>query len=121
MAKERGIQSTTEFLNSRSTGQLDEIFAEHGIGSQGMPTIGVSQNRQVAEYFARGPGQNQNGFVTTFRLESRDAATMARANYENPMSFFEVNPHIGLPEQEFLFAPSIPKKFIFNQVPVRSK
>lgn len=121
MAQERGMPATTEFLNSRSTGQLDDIFAEHGIGSQGMPTIGVSQNKQVAEYFARGPGQNQNGFVTTFRLESRDAATLARANYENPMSFFEVNPLIGLPEQEFLFAPNIPKKFIVNQVPVGQK
>ena len=121
MAQERGMPATTAFLNSRSTGQMDDIFAEHGIGSQGMPTIGVSQNKQVAEYFARGPGQNQNGFVTTFRLESRDAATLARANYENPMSFFEINPRIGLPEQEFLFAPNIPKKFIINQVPVGAK
>jgi uncharacterized Zn-binding protein involved in type VI secretion len=121
MAQERGLSTASEFLNSRSTEQLNEIFAEHGIGSQGQPTIGVSQNRQVAEYFARGPAQNQSGYVTTFRLESRDAARLAQANYENPMSFFEVNPNIGVPEQEFLFAPAIDPKFIYHQVPVGPK
>jgi hypothetical protein len=121
MAQERGLAQTAEFLNSRSSGQLNQLFADHGLGSQGLPTIGVSQNRQVAEYFARGPAQNQNGFVTTFRLEARDAQMFARPNYENPLSFFEVNPAIGLPEQEFLFSPLIDPKFIFKQTQVGPK
>jgi hypothetical protein len=71
----------------------------------------------VAEYFARGPGQNQNGFVTTFRLESRDAAHYATPNYENPQSFFEINSNIGLPEREYLFHNQIDPKYIYQQTP----
>lgn len=78
-------------------------------------------SEQVAEYFARGPSQNQSGFVTTFRIEAREVEKFATPNYQNPMSFLEVNPSIGLPEQEYLFAPSIPKRFVFNKVPVGPK
>jgi hypothetical protein len=121
MAQERGVPATTEFLNSRSSAQFNDIYAEHGISSQGLPTIGVSDNRLVAEYFARGPGQNQSGFVTTFRLESRDAAKFAVPNYENPQSFFEINPSIGLPEREYLFHPQIDPKYIYQQIQVVPK
>jgi len=121
MAQERGISATNDFLSGRSSAQLNDIYAEHGIGSQGLPTIGVSDNLSVAEYFARGPSQNQNGFVTTFRVESRDAANSAIQNYENPQAFFEINPSIGLPEREYLFHNQIDSKFIYQQVPVGAK
>jgi hypothetical protein len=119
MAQERGVPATTEFLNSRSASQFGDIYAEHGIGSQGMPTIGVTDSRLVAEYFARGPGQTQNGFVTTFRIEAREANNLMTPNFENPLSFFEPNPSIGLPEREFLFHTQIEPKFIYQQTPVR--
>ena len=121
MAQERGVPATNDFLSGRSSAQLNDIYAEHGIGSQGLPTIGVSDNPSVAEYFARGPSQNQNGFVTTFRVESRDAANYAVQNYENPQAFFEINPSIGLPEREYLFHNQIDSRFIYQQVPVGAK
>jgi hypothetical protein len=121
MAQERGVQATTEFLNSRSAGGFNDIYESHGLGSQGLPTIGVTDNPAVAEYFARGPSQTQNGFVTTFRLESRDASNFAIRNYENPQAFFEPNPYIGLPEREYLFHTQIDSKFIYQQAPVRPK
>ena len=78
----------------------------------------MSDNPAVANYFARGPYQNQNGFVTTFRLLPQDADTFAIPNYENDYSFFENNPDIGLPEREYLFHVQIDPKFVFKQTPV---
>ncbi|WP_420997910.1 LysM peptidoglycan-binding domain-containing protein [Cupriavidus sp. 30B13] len=121
MAQERGVPATTEFLDSHAAGGLNDIYAAHGVGSQGLPTIGVTDNAAVAEYFARGPAQNQNGVVTTFRLAERDATNLAIPNYENPQAFFEPNPHIGLPEREYLFHTQIDPKFMFQQVPVKPK
>ena len=44
MSQERGAQASTEFLNSRSSSQLTDIFDTHGnVGSQGLPTIGVNR------------------------------------------------------------------------------
>ena len=119
MAQERGPQVSTEFLNSRTSGQLTEIFDTHGnVGSQGLPTIGASRDPFVAEYFARGPYQNQNGFVTSFRIEQREAESIAFRNYENRHDIFDINPNIGRPEQEYLFRNQIDPKFIFEQRPV---
>ncbi|MBB5020665.1 hypothetical protein HNQ59_003990 [Chitinivorax tropicus] len=121
MAQERGVAATTEFLNTRSTSQLSEIYADHGLGSQGLPTIGVSDNPAVAEYFARGPSQKQSGVVTMFRLESRDAANAAIPNYENPHAWFGSNPINGLDEREYLFHTLIDPKYIYQQLPVVPK
>jgi len=119
MAQERGVQATTEFLNNQPAGSLSDIYAEHGVSSNGLPTIGVSDDQAVAEYFARGPYQDQDGFVTTFRLSPEDATTFANPNFENPYSFFENNPAIGSPEREYLFHVQIDPKFVFKQTQVR--
>ena len=116
MAQERGVQATTEFLNEQVGGRLSNIYAQHGIGSQGLPTIGVSDNALVAEYYARGPSQTRNGFVTTFRMEAREAERLAIPNWDNPMSFEMANPAIGLPEREFLFHVQIDPKYAVKQV-----
>lgn len=118
IAQERGIRATTEFLDSHAGGTFSDIYAQHGVGSQGLPTIGVSDNRLVAEYFARGPSQTQNGFVTTFRMEAREAERLAIPNWDNPVSFTERNPLIGMPEREFLFHVQIDPKNVVKQVPV---
>ena len=101
--------------NALSGGASSEILAEHAVSSAMSPFISASKNRAVAEYFARGSGQNQRGFVTTFRIESREAEMLHSQgrivpNFENPMSFFQVNPVIGLSELEFLFHNSINPK-----------
>ena len=122
MTQERGAQASTEFLSSRSSGQLTDIFDAHGnVGSQGLPTIGVSKDPAVAEYFARGPYQNQNGFVTTFRIESREAEGLAFRNFENRRDVFDINPNIGRPEQEYLFRNQIDPKYIYQQRPAGSR
>lgn len=123
MAQTQGAGATDNFLNGLSGGARSEILAEHGVSSATSPFVSTSRNQTVAEYFARGPGQNQNGFVTTFRIEAREAEMLQSQgrivpNVENPMSFFEVNPYIGLPESEFLFHNSINPKYIFKQTPV---
>ncbi|MGD7104918.1 hypothetical protein ACQCS3_24965, partial [Ralstonia pseudosolanacearum] len=57
MALERGAQaSKLNYLEQANNGLLDELFNSHGnVGSQGLPTIGVSTDPVVAEFFARGP------------------------------------------------------------------
>jgi hypothetical protein len=35
MAQERGVQATTEFLDSRASGTFGDIYAEHGVSSHG--------------------------------------------------------------------------------------
>lgn len=49
MAQERGVPATTEFLDSHAAGGFKDIYAAHGVGSQGLPTIGVTDNPAVAE------------------------------------------------------------------------
>ncbi|CBJ37746.1 protein of unknown function [Ralstonia solanacearum CMR15] len=56
MAQERGIQATTEFLDSHAAGGFNDIYAAHSVGSQGLPTIGVTDNPAAAEYFCAGAG-----------------------------------------------------------------
>jgi hypothetical protein len=75
----------------------------------------------VAEYFARGVNQNQQGYLTIFRIERREAERILTPNYENPYAFFEPNPAIGLPEREYLFQIRIDPKYIFEQQPVAPK
>ena len=57
--------------------------------------------------------------MTTFRIEAREAAILEKAgdiipNFENPMSFFEPNPDIGLSEAEYLFVDKIDPRYIYD-------
>ena len=119
MAGERGLSAATARLDAASTGELSDIYAMHGISSSGSPLIGVTDDIRVAEYFARGPAQNQLGYVTTFKVPIAEADRIAIPNYENPMAFFESNPKIGLPEREFLFHGKIDARYIFEQQQVK--
>jgi hypothetical protein len=123
MAQIRGTDGANTFLNGLSEGAHMDVLAEHGVTSAMSPYVSTSKNLMVAEYFARGVGQSQNGFVTTFRIESREAEALREQglivpNYENPMAFFENNPQIGLPESEFLFRSQIDSRYIYQQNPV---
>ncbi|MCH7344474.1 hypothetical protein LZ017_13910 [Pelomonas sp. CA6] len=124
MAQSNGVHAAESFLSTRSTGAFGDILAEHGVSSSTSPFVSTSRNPRVAEYFARGPSQTQDGVLTTFRVEAREAAALMDQgrlvqNTENPMSFFEPNPAIGLPEAEFLFGPAINPRYIYQQVPVK--
>lgn len=126
MSQTHGTQTVDDFLNGMSSGAQSDYLAEHGISSALSPYIGTTKNPTVAEYFARGANQDQAGYVTTFRIESREARALQDQgaivpNFENPMSFFEPNPAIGLPESEFLFGNQIDAKYIYQQVPVGGK
>ncbi len=123
MSEMRGTQATESFFSELPAGQLGDVYAEHGISSSMSPFIGTSKNPTVAEYFAKGVNQDQAGYTTTFRIESREAALLQQQghivpNFENPMSFFEPNPKIGVPESEFLFRNQIDPKYIFQQFKV---
>ena len=83
MAEGQGVPAATEFLDSRAADGFSEIYVQHGTSSSGLPTIGVSDDPLVAEYFARGPNQDQAGFVTVFRMSEADANALANRNYEN--------------------------------------
>lgn len=113
-----GAKTSDGFLNNLSDGGLRDVMEEHGVTSQSSPFISTSSNPAIAQYYARGTGQTQNGFVTTFRLSSEDAAQFAIPNFENPVAFFEINSKIGLPESEYIFKSQIDPKFIYQQVPV---
>jgi YD repeat-containing protein len=118
MAQGQGVQATTEFLNSRDTGEFTDIYEAHGVHSAGSPAIGVTDDPAVAEYFARGPNQDQNGYVTVFRMSVEDANKFAIPNFDNPQAFFEINPKIGLAEREYLFHNFIDTNYIHQQYPV---
>lgn len=124
MSQRDGIEATESFLNTLTTSTQSELLAEHGVSSALSPFVSTSKNPKVAEYFSRGPNQEQSGFLTTFRIEEREIKHLQDQekvipNFENPMSFFESNPSIGLPESEFLFRNSIDPKYIYKQVPTK--
>jgi hypothetical protein len=121
MAQSAGADVTQSFLSSESTGVLADVRAEHGVASAGSPYIGVSTNPEVANYFARGPLQDQGGFVTVFRVPQSEASQLAMPNFDNPMAFEMVNPKIGVQESEYLFQGQIPQKYMFTQYPVAPK
>ena len=123
MSQSKGIGATDTFLNGLSGGARTDILTEHGVSSAVSPFVSTSRNPAVAEHFARGAEQTQGGYVTTFRIESREAGSLQNQghivpNVENPMSFFTPNPRIGLPESEFLFRNSINPRYIYQQTPV---
>ncbi|MFV8603981.1 LysM peptidoglycan-binding domain-containing protein [Ralstonia pseudosolanacearum] len=117
MALERGAQaSKLNYLEQANNGLLDELFNSHGnVGSQGLPTIGVSTDPVVAEFFARGPKGDQLGYVTEFRMQQHQFEASAQRNFENRHDVFDVNPSIGRQEQEYLFNTEIPKEAIYKQ------
>ena len=115
------MSATTARLDAMSTGELSDAYAMHGISSSGSPLIDVTDDIRVAEYFARGPAQNQSGFITTFRVPMADVDRFTTPNFENPMAFFEVNPKIGFPEREFLFQGKIDPKYIYSQQQVKPR
>lgn len=117
IAEEQGISASRfNYLNRESNGLLDDLFDYHGnVGSQGLPTIGVSTDRAVAEYFARGPRGNQAGFVTEFKMQRHEFESLAKRNYENRRDVFDINPNIGKQEQEWLFNSFIPDSAVVKQ------
>lgn len=120
LAEERGVEASRKsYLDAESNGLLDDLFDRHGnLGSQGLPTIGVSRDVQVAEYFARGPQQTQAGHVTVFKMKTDDFNKLAERNFENRRDVFDINPNIGKPEQEYLFNTQIDSKYVVGQYQV---
>lgn len=117
MAEEQGVSASRfSYLNRESNGLLSDLFGYHGnVGSQGLPTIGVSKDRAVAEYFARGPKGNQAGFVTEFKMQGHEFESLAKRNYENRRDVSDINPSIGKQEQEWLFNSFIPDSAAVKQ------
>ena len=109
IAEEQGISASRfNYLNCESN-------YHSNVGSQVLPTIGVSTNRAVAEYFARGPRGNQSGFVTEFKMQRHEFESLAKRNYENRRDVFDINPNIGKQEQEWLFNSFIPDSAVVKQ------
>lgn len=121
MAQEQGVMNATKYFDNLASAERSAIYEIHGVTSQASPLIGITDSRAVAEYFARGVNQNQQGYLTIFRIERREADRILTPNYENPYAFFEPNPAIGLPEREYLFQIKIDPKYIFEQQPVAPK
>jgi hypothetical protein len=120
LAERQGINaSKARYLDAENNGLIDDLFDTHGnIGSQDLPTIGVSKDPVVAEYFARDGGKRP-GFVTEFKMQKHEFERLASRNYENRRDIFDINSEIGRPEQEFLFNSIIPGRAIVNQWQVR--
>lgn len=119
MSQRDGVAAADNFLDNLSGGARSEILAEHGVSSATSPYISTSRNPAVAKYFARGPGQAQDGYLTTFRIEAREAKLLQDQgqivpNFENPMSFFEPNPKLAYRR----FRNSIDPRYIYQQIPV---
>ncbi|BBM03720.1 hypothetical protein GL2_37940 [Microbulbifer sp. GL-2] len=118
LAQEKGIgASRASFLDAKANGTLDNLFDTHGnVGSQGLPTIGVTKDPVVAEYFAKGPnGKNLEPTVTEFRMQRHEFDAQAMRNYENRRDVFDINLNIGRQEQEFLFNTEIPSEALVRQ------
>ena len=119
MSQMKGTGASTEFLDSMSSVASNDFRATHGVSSSASPYVSTTKNPVVAKFFAKGPIGTQNGVVTTFRVETREAALLQEqeklvANFENPMAFFEPNPLIGLPESEYLFLDEIDPRYIYT-------
>lgn len=124
----------TDFLSSRAelggvpeaqsilAGLDDSSFRiraiNHSYSSEGSVFLSVTRDPQVAEYFARGDGTGQLGYVTEFRVPSGNAATEF-ATYNRYSEFNQsINPAIGLREQEYLAPVRIDPRYIFAQYQV---
>ena len=119
MSQMKGSGVSTEFLDSMSSAASSDLRATHGVSSSASPYVSTTKNPVVAEFFAKGPSGTQSGVVTTFRVETREAALLQKqaklvANFENPMAFFEPHPLIGLPESEYLFIDEIDSRYIYT-------
>ncbi len=119
----RGPKATSEFLAAQSPAEILDLRTDHGISSFNSPYISTTKNPTVAQFFAKGPNQIQNGFVTTFKIEEREANSLKEngdlvPNLENPLAFFQINPDIGLPEAEFIFKNEIDPRYIHTQTGV---
>lgn len=115
MAESKGVQHTQSFLGSLDDASYEIRATNHSYDSGGSPFISVSPNYTVAEYFARGESQSQNGWITKFQVPSGNEAK-AFARY-NEFSTFntEINPSIGMTEQEYLVHGRIDPRYITKQ------
>ncbi|UIP21724.1 LysM peptidoglycan-binding domain-containing protein [Achromobacter deleyi] len=120
MAAEKGLPQTQGYLNSLENDTWALRAKNHSIYNDGSPFVSVSNDRRVAEYFARGDLQNQAGWVTEFRVPSGNQAKAFKYNWQSQFNSPNgVNRGLGLPEGEFLAPGYIDPGYIHIQYPVK--
>lgn len=121
MAETSSVDETQSYLGSLADDMWALRAKNHSYYNDGSPFISVSKNRTVAEYFARGEGQDQAGWVTEFRVPSGNQAKEFKYNFHSEFNAPGVNVKLGLPEQEYLAPGHIDRRYIYKQYQVFPK
>jgi hypothetical protein len=121
MAETLSVDETQSYLGSLADDMWALRAKNHSYYNDGSPFISVSKNRTVAEYFARGEGQDQAGWVTEFRVPSGKQAKDFKYNLHSEFNAPGVNVKLRLPEQEYLAPGHIDRRYIYNQCQVFPK
>jgi hypothetical protein len=117
MAQRDGIQKADSFLAGLNDESTRISLINHSYSSEGSALISTTQNRRVAEYFARGENQSQQGFVTEFRVPAGNQADVFKYNEFSEFNM-RPNPKIGLTEQEYVVPGRIDTRYIHDQYQV---
>jgi hypothetical protein len=105
VASTQGVDASNAMIaNAENEGSVSYLFENHAATSQGSPYISLSSSQEVAEFFARGPGGDQSGFVSVFQVPDN----FAEPNFENANAW----------EREYLAPTQIPDQYLIHQYQV---
>jgi len=105
VATTQGVDASNAMIaNAQNEGSVSYLFENHAATSQGSPYISLSSSEEVAQFFARGPGGNQSGFVNVFQVPYN----FAEPNFENANAW----------EREYLAPTQIPDQYLIHQYQV---
>jgi hypothetical protein len=108
VATTQGVDASDAMIaNAENGGSVSYLFENHAATSQGSPYISLSSSEEVAQFFARGPGGNQSGFVSVFQVPDN----FAQPNFENATPW----------EREYLAPTQIPGQYLIHQYQVAPK
>jgi YD repeat-containing protein len=108
VAATKGVDASDAMIASAENGgSVSYLFENHAATSQGSPYISLSSSEEVAEFFARGPGGDQSGFVNVFQVPHN----FAEPNFENANVW----------EREYLAPTKIPDQYLIHRYQVTSQ
>jgi hypothetical protein len=120
LTDEIGSNAVQKHLASYTPGEVSDLYAMHGINSNGSPFVSITSDPLVAEFYATQGGKLHHGFVTTFRLSEKESRLLMKQGklaeiFDNNFAIYFPKTQDFLLEAEWLFVDTIPSKFIYSQ------